>query len=276
MQCQATEGIRQPPPKQWASCTGWCLRETSPHHRESLGEGYCSKASFYTWISAEMEIIFNHILGNERMFENLVFLATLNWESTISAHKLQKKRQNFHNLAAVAANRKTQARLAFIPCIRKTFDLSRAITALQPQSTAIVPCKCVQVCPCSTAQLPVNQMDDFNKSSFTPAEYKSHAWGWALPKAESHQGWLLDTIFIPDTQSLQHSSLHGSVLAVVPRLVMGEAFCLCPSGTVLSGQSPAILLCTFSSRQKIQHSSVMESLSKQGLGSSCAGVHKGD
>lgn len=79
---------------------------------------------------------------------------------------------------------------------------------------------------------------------------KSHAWGWALPQAESHQGWLLDTIFIPDTQSLQQSSLHGSVPAVVPRLVMAEAFCLCPSSTALAGQSPAIFLCTFSSRQQ--------------------------
>lgn len=152
--------------------------------------------------------------------------------------------------------------MAFIPCVRKTLDLSRALTALQPQRTAIVPCKCVQVCPCSTArlpqqrfpltspQLPLIQMDDFNKISFTPVEHKSHAWGWALPQAESHQGWLLDTIFIPDTQSLQQSSLHGSVPAAVPRLVMAEAFCLCPSSTALAGQSPAIFLCTFSSRQQ--------------------------
>lgn len=87
--------------------------------------------------------------------------------------------------------------MAFIPCVRKTLDLSRALTALQPQRTAIVPCKCVQVCPCSTArlpqqrlpltspQLPLIQMDDFNKISFTPVEHKSHAWGWALPQAVS-------------------------------------------------------------------------------------------
>lgn len=36
------------------------------------------------------------------MFDNLIFLATLNWASTISAHKLKKK-QNFHYQAAVAA-----------------------------------------------------------------------------------------------------------------------------------------------------------------------------
>lgn len=99
----AMPGDRKPTPKQCASCTGWCLRETSPYHKESLGKVCSSKASFCTRMSAEMEISFNHILGNERMFENLIFLATLNWASTISTHKLQKKRQNFHNQAAVAA-----------------------------------------------------------------------------------------------------------------------------------------------------------------------------
>lgn len=33
-------------------------------------------------------------------------------------------------------------------------------------------------------------------------------------------------------------------------IITGEAFCLCPSGTALAGQSPAILLYTFSSRQQ--------------------------
>lgn len=53
-----------------------------------------------------------------------------------------------------STNRKTQARMAFIPHVKKTFDLSRAITALHPPRTPIFPCSCVQVCPCSIAQLP--------------------------------------------------------------------------------------------------------------------------
>lgn len=96
-----------------------------------------------------------------------------------------------------------------------------------------------------------------------------HRGGHCPQQSLTRDGWLLDTIFIPDTQSLQQSSLQGSVPAVLPRLIMGEAFCLCPSG-------PALLFfyVPFHLGSRIQHSSVRESLSEWGLCSSCAGLHK--
>lgn len=181
MQCQGIEEIRQPLPKLHASCTGWCLRETCPHQKESLGEGYCSKASFCTWMSAEMEIIFNHILRDERMFENLIFLATLNWASTISAHKLPKKTQKNQKpnpnqqtknssssyCSCNSTKRKTQARMAFIPCVRKSFDLSRAITALHQLFPAMCPGMSMQHCPAARAATP---------SHISPAAHNSDGW----------------------------------------------------------------------------------------------------
>lgn len=150
--------------------------------------------------------------------------------------------------------------MAFIPRIRKTLELSRAVTALHPQRTPTVPCVSRYVhaalpsCPgsYSVSQLPscpllrrmILTKAHLHQQNINPMHEGGHC-----PK-QSHQGWLLDTVFIPDTQSLQQPSPHGSVPAVVPRLIMGEAFCLCPSGTALAGQSPAILLYTFSSRQQ--------------------------
>lgn len=104
-------------------------------YREKLGKVYSFKASFCTLMSAETEIIFHHILWNERLFENVTFLAVLKQAPSISVHHLQK-RQNFHNKAAVTA--KTQIQkfkpMAFILCIRKTGSAApeRAMPALHP------------------------------------------------------------------------------------------------------------------------------------------------
>lgn len=79
------------PAEHRAFCPGWCLGETQQHHEESLGEVYCFKASFCTVKSAKTELIFDHMLWNEKYFR-ICYFFWLSWSGhpTISAHSTEK------------------------------------------------------------------------------------------------------------------------------------------------------------------------------------------